>query len=825
MATSSVEPEVVLYDLACVKNICFSPTVWRIRLMLNYKRIPYRTVFLEMPDIEPTLKELGIPPHDPASGNRKNYTVPAIQHVPTNKYIMDSKPIAEFLESTYPDPPLQLTSELGSEIELKLRTLIAPTLYQSIIPREINMFSPRAQEYFRRTREAQLGKKLEDLLAGEEERWKAADVDLRAISELMKRNQGNGPFVLGARPSYSDFFIAGSLQSLRAIEWAVFVRIVQYPGFREVYELFQPSTSRIENKETATQFRTDSPSMNAVKAILVPSFDLFEGFGFRQLPAITTYMYTCTRRSQFMETRTETRASEASPHKSRSSTPRRRKNGRYRRTPSKRHTPTPHSSAYRCSSSKSKSKTPQRSVQSPLRPRRRERQDEAKNITEDEDVINGKDEEKDEAKDDVRDEAREQVVGPIVSEKMLADMEAEKRQYLGTSLRWAPLEERLFEILFLRQEIPLLPSYWEEYFPTVPMPEACYCWRKDMNPVVYAHAVNTFRDTDEERFAATVALTKLIDLTADIRTICQSGLRSNAPRMIKKSLEKFLNWAAEDGGYRHLEYLPNIIVEIVEKHSEDMPQTAFVEMRMRDLARKHRKMLAIKTEEEDGAVEGDVDMEVERQIRGEAEASNGEEKTQQVTASRSRSWRMFGSRVMSRLFRLIGRRSVIKPEYHGETSVIESDADEPMTAQEDTPARDSVNVKQEGDEDEGIRLPIKRELHSESEDDVTMADIPLASAAATNSWSSPTLYHRQPPVIFGFFIVGTTAMLLTADSSKDEAAMHLTLQFDLDFENRSLGVWNALTVAIVACLARDDMMKRMGDFEEARVVEESDPDA
>jgi hypothetical protein len=54
------EPEIVLYDLACIKNVCFSPVVWRIRLMLNYKRIPYRTVFLEFPDIEPTLKGLWV---------------------------------------------------------------------------------------------------------------------------------------------------------------------------------------------------------------------------------------------------------------------------------------------------------------------------------------------------------------------------------------------------------------------------------------------------------------------------------------------------------------------------------------------------------------------------------------------------------------------------------------------------------------------------------------------------------------------------------------------------------------------------------------------
>jgi hypothetical protein len=57
MATETA-PEIVLYDLACTKHVCFSPVVWRIRLMLNYKRIPYRTIFLEFPDIEHTLKGL-----------------------------------------------------------------------------------------------------------------------------------------------------------------------------------------------------------------------------------------------------------------------------------------------------------------------------------------------------------------------------------------------------------------------------------------------------------------------------------------------------------------------------------------------------------------------------------------------------------------------------------------------------------------------------------------------------------------------------------------------------------------------------------------------
>lgn len=54
----SPEPEVILYDLASTKGVCFSPAVWRIRLLLNYKEIPYRTVWLEFPDIKDELEKL-----------------------------------------------------------------------------------------------------------------------------------------------------------------------------------------------------------------------------------------------------------------------------------------------------------------------------------------------------------------------------------------------------------------------------------------------------------------------------------------------------------------------------------------------------------------------------------------------------------------------------------------------------------------------------------------------------------------------------------------------------------------------------------------------
>jgi glutathione S-transferase len=234
MATAH-SPQIILYDLACTKNTCFSPAVWRIRLLLNYKRIPYTTTFLEFPDIEPTLAALGIPPNERA---KYPYTVPVIHHLSTDTLVMDSAAIAPFLEETYPEPPLALTSDLGRQIEGKARAVVGPAFYTSLMPREIRILSPRSQAYFRRTREAALGHGLEDLIAGDKEEgvWKAVADDAKAAGELMRTHRDEGPFVLGAQPSFTDFFIAGALQNARVVDEAVWERCMGYPGYREVYE-------------------------------------------------------------------------------------------------------------------------------------------------------------------------------------------------------------------------------------------------------------------------------------------------------------------------------------------------------------------------------------------------------------------------------------------------------------------------------------------------------------------------------------------------------------------------------------------------------------
>ncbi|KAL9004986.1 MAG: hypothetical protein Q9180_009818, partial [Flavoplaca navasiana] len=159
------------------------------RLVLNYKSLPYKTHWLEFPDIAPHLQPLGIPPNTQG----KPYTVPTI-HLPPSpshpdgEYIMDSKAIANALEAKYPEPPLHLDApELGRAEELwmqLLRSLVA------VFGPKVNstLLNDRSREYI----EANIH--LEGKPGGDEA-WESARPLLEAIGVLLKEK--GGPYILG----------------------------------------------------------------------------------------------------------------------------------------------------------------------------------------------------------------------------------------------------------------------------------------------------------------------------------------------------------------------------------------------------------------------------------------------------------------------------------------------------------------------------------------------------------------------------------------------------------------------------------------------------
>lgn len=89
----------------------------------------------------------------------------------------------------------------------------------------------------------------------------------------------------------------------------------------------------------------------------------------------------------------------------------------------------------------------------------------------------------------------------------------------------------------------------------------------------------------------------------------------------------------------------------------------------------------------------------------------------------------------------------------------------------------------------------KKEAGGGDEEDETMAD-----AQEPN-------FTTQPPVLYGLFIVNTTLLVLTIDPTKGEDAQ-VSYQVEVNFNKKNQGVWNAMTVAIVGCQARNDTIWR-----------------
>lgn len=66
------------------------------------------------------------------------------------------------------------------------------------------------------------------------------------------------------------------------------------------------------------------------------------------------------------------------------------------------------------------------------------------------------------------------------------EMQREKSLYPGAKT-WAAEEEKLFELLFMRQSLPILPAHWEVDFRNVPIGIDNFSLDDETPPLIYAH--------------------------------------------------------------------------------------------------------------------------------------------------------------------------------------------------------------------------------------------------------------------------------------------------------------------------------------------------
>src|SRR3954469_3353219 len=179
----------------------FSPYCWRTRMALAHKglgaeSIPWR--FTEKDAIRPHQSE----------------KVPVL--LDGDKAVVDSWVIANYLEDAYPDRPSLFGGEGGRAMARMLNwwgdVVVIGGMFPLIVADIVGHRRPDDQVYFRKTREARLGKSLEEAKAGRD----SAVETFRKSLDPMRLTLKTQPFIGGTAPNYADYIVFGGFQWARA---------------------------------------------------------------------------------------------------------------------------------------------------------------------------------------------------------------------------------------------------------------------------------------------------------------------------------------------------------------------------------------------------------------------------------------------------------------------------------------------------------------------------------------------------------------------------------------------------------------------------------
>ncbi|QRV90015.1 glutathione S-transferase [Ceratobasidium sp. AG-Ba] len=225
MAATRENP-IILYDVASKDGSNWSSNTIKTRLTLNYKGIPYRVRWVELHQIESTLKAMGVPP---TSKTAPLYTLPTIADPSSEPngeptYVAETFTISSYLDEKYPAPKYPTVFPRGTRplqktfVEHFAATTGGP-LFQSFIRQYFpeKFLSEPALEYLLRSRNVDI--KVYAHLQGEEAETKLAEVRRKwdALAETLKLND-NGPFVMGDTMTFADFAVGGMLFALNRVE-------------------------------------------------------------------------------------------------------------------------------------------------------------------------------------------------------------------------------------------------------------------------------------------------------------------------------------------------------------------------------------------------------------------------------------------------------------------------------------------------------------------------------------------------------------------------------------------------------------------------------
>ncbi|AKH42187.1 glutathione S-transferase [Altererythrobacter atlanticus] len=187
---------ITFYDLALSTGATISPFVWATKYALKHKGFDL--------DVVPG-GFTGIPERTGGKTER----LPAI--VDDGKWVLDSWGIVEYLDETYPDRPALIphpsVAALTRAMDAWFWKVATGPWMRCFCANYRDLANKEDHEYITHSREIMLGKKLEDMQAGYEERLPGISADLEPLRIALREVEWLG----GDGPNYADYRIMGSI--------------------------------------------------------------------------------------------------------------------------------------------------------------------------------------------------------------------------------------------------------------------------------------------------------------------------------------------------------------------------------------------------------------------------------------------------------------------------------------------------------------------------------------------------------------------------------------------------------------------------------------
>jgi len=233
---------ITLYDLQVSTGATISPFVWATKFAVAHKGFDLDIV------------EGGFTGIMDRTGG-KTERLPAI--VDDGKWVLDSWGIVEYLDETYPDRPMLIPHESTAVLTKALdawfwSTAVGPWM-RCFCADYRDVCYEHDKEYVTSTREVMLGKKLEDMQAGREDRLPQISASLEPLRMALREHDYLG----GSEPNYADYRIMGGFLWLASVAqtpalaaddplrgWvervrALFGGLGNHPGLFEIFGLEQ----------------------------------------------------------------------------------------------------------------------------------------------------------------------------------------------------------------------------------------------------------------------------------------------------------------------------------------------------------------------------------------------------------------------------------------------------------------------------------------------------------------------------------------------------------------------------------------------------------